>query len=129
MQDIAYYYEISYIKYEMKITGFESNIQISKEIGERIKGQRIDIGLTQKQLANKAGVSLRTIVNVELGKEVKFWVILNILRAINLLSNVDILIPENELRPFDYLLMDKKRKRIKNINMVSDVGFKWGNDK
>lgn len=114
----------------MKISGFESNSQISKELGERIKNQRIDMGLTQEQLALKAGVSLRTIANVELGKEVKFWVILNILRATNLLSNIDILVPENEIRPYDYLKMDKKKKRIKNNNFIlNDVGFKWGNDK
>lgn len=113
----------------MKISGFESNSQISKELGERIKSQRIDMGLTQEQLALKAGVSLRTIANVELGKEVKLWVIFNILRTMSLLANIDILVPENEIRPFDYLKLDKKRKRFRKSNKPNDNNFKWGNEK
>lgn len=38
------------------------------KFGEKIKEQRTNAGLTQKELANKIGVALRTIVNYESGE-------------------------------------------------------------
>lgn len=38
-----------------------------KELGDRIRELRSKQGLTQQELADKAGINLRTITNVELG--------------------------------------------------------------
>ena len=47
-----------------------SNDNVAQEIGKRLKTHRINKRFTQKQLAEKAGVSLFTIVQIEKGKPV-----------------------------------------------------------
>ena len=39
----------------MKITADNNNLAIMKEIGERVKRSRLDMQLTQKELAQRAG--------------------------------------------------------------------------
>ena len=41
----------------MKITADNNNLAIMKEIGERVKRSRLDMQLTQKELAQRAGIS------------------------------------------------------------------------
>lgn len=112
----------------MIITGFESNIQLLEEIGKRIKKQRIDLGLTQNELAKKAGVSLRTVSNVENGEDIKLSVLIAILRAENLITNLDVLVPEVLTRPTDYLILDKPRTRVRK-KKEEPTNFKWGDEK
>ena len=108
----------------MKITGIESNKEILKEIGRRIQRQRINIGLTQLQLAEKAGVSVRTVTNVECGNDAKMSVILSILRAENILGNIDSLLEEETIRPSDYLQLKKPRQRVGNRKVKSN-NWNW----
>lgn len=55
----------------MKITGLESNEELLKILGGRVKDYRINARITQEKLAEDTGLSLRTIVNIETGKDVK----------------------------------------------------------
>ena len=107
----------------MKINVIDSNVDIIKEIGKRIKRQRINISLTQQELADKTGVSLRTICNVENGRDTKLSVIISVLRALNILSNIDLLIEEETIRPSDYLKLNKPRERV--VNKKGDVNNGW----
>ena len=112
----------------MKLTGYESNSQINKELGLRIKNRRIDMNLTQEVLAKKAGISLRTLTNIELGKSTNISMLLNVLRALNALSNIDLLIPDTTIRPYDYFNLNKKRERVRKIK-EKGIDYKWGDDK
>lgn len=112
----------------MKITGLESNSELAKEIAYRIKRQRIDMGLTQEQLASKAGVSLRTVINIEKGLDVKMSNFISVLRAENLAHNLDSLLPETLIRPSDYQLLDKPRERVRPTNSKASI-WKWGDEK
>lgn len=44
------------------------NVQIRKTIGQNIKKHRIELGLTQTQLANRIGNNKTTIADVESGR-------------------------------------------------------------
>lgn len=109
----------------MKINSDSTNSQIQLEIGRRIRIRRIDLGLSQYDLAVKTGLSLRSISNIENGKETSFKSIVMILRVLNLVSNIDFLIPE----PIGFdinksvLLSDKKRHRKRKKD---DSLFVWG---
>lgn len=109
----------------MKINVIDSNTDIIDELGKRIKRQRINTGLTQQELADKAGVSLRTICNVENGCDTKLSVIINILRALNILSNIDLLVEEEVIRPSDYLKLNKPRERVVNKKDDGNSGWSW----
>ena len=56
----------------MKITFYSSTPEVLAEIGSRIKAARIAMPATQKEMAEMANLSLRTISNLESGKDVSF---------------------------------------------------------
>jgi transcriptional regulator with XRE-family HTH domain len=114
---------------KMKILGNESNKDIMKEIGERIKSRRISLSITQEELSMISGVSLRTIVGVEKGMNVSLRSLIPILRAVKVSENIDLLIPENKTNPFEVIKLGHSRKRVSNkgIKRVSD--WKWGDEK
>ncbi len=112
----------------MTISGFESNEFIMQEIGRRLQKYRIDMGMTQKELAEKAGISLRTVVSFEKGSDIKMSLMIKVLRSLNMASNIDLLVPETLVRPSDYLELNKQRKRVRKKE-TADKQWKWGEDK
>lgn len=111
----------------MKIQGTENNGFILKEIGKRIRDLRISKNMLQKELAQKAGVSPKTMERIENGENVKVENLLNVFRVLGLLQNVDILIPEQQ-----FLFLEKessKRKRAsKKKTTENDYMWKWGDE-
>ena len=93
----------------MKITADNNNLAIMKEIGERVKRSRLDMQLTQKELAQRAGISARTL---------------------GLVDNLNVLLPELELNPEDYRTLGKSRQRVSKREKQEDhsSGWKWGDE-
>ena len=114
----------------MKITGFESNNELLSIIGSRVKDFRIGMNLTQEDLALDTGLSLRTIINIETGKDVKLTSLLYVLRKFSLIQNLDGLIPDQETRPSDMHYLGKKRERVRRSKKSekNDTAWKWGED-
>ena len=99
-----------------------------KNIGERLKQYRINAGLTQQDLENKSGVSVRSISRLEQGASVQLESLIKILSALNLESNIDLLIPDQTKRPSFYLKdYEKPKKRVRKKANVNG-GFKWGDE-
>lgn len=100
------------------------------ELGRRIQETRIAASLTQKELAERAGISLSTLVRLESGESVRFEYVLNTLRVLNLLSNIDLLVQEQEMRPSDLLDYGKKRKRVRIASKKNPLRkpWKWGDE-
>lgn len=115
----------------MKIFGTESNEQILKELGQRLKDTRIAMSYTQKDMAGRAGVSAKTIERIENGENVRIENLINLLRALDLLQNIEILVPEQELLPTEILDYGKKRQRASSVKDkdVSTGAWQWGDDK
>jgi transcriptional regulator with XRE-family HTH domain len=113
----------------MKIFGNESNEIISKEIGQRIKSRRIEISMTQEELSLESGVSLRTIVNIENGKNVAFQNIISVLRAIKLSENLDLLVPKHVPNPFDLIELGHPRERASKKGLKKSPSWSWGDEK
>lgn len=114
----------------MRLYGTENNQTILTELGRRIQDTRIAASLTQKELAERAGISLSTLVRLESGESVRFEYVLNTLRALNLLSNIDLLVQEQEMRPSDLLDYGKKRKRVRIAPKENPIRkpWKWGDE-
>ncbi len=113
----------------MKIFGIESNDYILFELGSRIKATRISMAYTQVDLAQKAGISLKTLERIESGENVRLDVLINLLRAMNLLQNIDLLIPEQVLKPTELHDRGRKRVRATTARIVSDNNlWKWGDE-
>lgn len=115
----------------MKICGTESNLFILKEFGKRIQDVRISASITQKELAERSGVSASTMERIEKGENVKIENILNVLRALSLLENFDVLVPEQEIVPTIVIERRMKRKRVRNKKQCGDkteIEWKWGDE-
>lgn len=115
----------------MKLFGTENNQTILIELGRRIQDTRIAAALTQKELAERAGISHSTLVRLESGESVRFEHVLNTLRALALLANVDLLIPEQGIMPSDLIDYGKKRKRVRSSSQeeMDHDSWKWGDEK
>ena len=95
----------------MKISFYSSNEEVLKEIGDRIKEARIEKDITQKEMAGRTELSQRTISNLENGKDVSFSTVIEVLRELGELQKLDILLPEGQVRPTEFVAQGKKRER------------------
>ena len=94
-----------------------SNVAVLTEIGNRLKLERINKKLTQKQLAGKAGVSLFTVAQIEKGFSVSVSMLVAVIRALRLLPNLELLLPEQPISPVALLTQSRKvTKRVRQKN-------------
>ena len=103
---------------------------ISK-MSKRIKEYRIYVSITQKELADKSGVSIRSISRFENGEDISLSAFFKILKALELNDRLDFLVPDQSKRPSSYLESEKKRKRASGKKKICENTFVWGmkNDK
>ncbi|MHB1951072.1 MAG: helix-turn-helix domain-containing protein [Acidiferrobacteraceae bacterium] len=71
------------------------------EIGERLRGARIRQRLEQKELANRANISVSAIKNLEGGKGSTLKSLIHVLRALNLQDLLDALPPADLISPLE----------------------------
>lgn len=84
---------------------------IATELGERIKLARLNADLTQKELAVKAGISIKAVTNSEKGKST-LESIIAILVALEMTEQLNSFIPKQEVSPVQLAkLQGKERKR------------------
>ena len=95
----------------------KTNPELIMELGSRFKEYRLTCRMTQKQVAEQAGVSLFTIKAFESGRAYNITIgsFLAMLRAINYLEEIEKLLPEIPPTPEMIEIINKnKPKRIKN---------------
>ncbi len=113
----------------MKIKGTESELAILKELGVRTKQHRIDLNMTQEDFAERCGLSVSTLVRIEMGTDAKMSNYIKVLSALNLSENIDLLLPEKQ--PDYKLLFDEKnvRQRAKSKHTKARTKWTWEDDK
>jgi len=115
----------------MKFAYDQSDDMVLKEIGNRITQFRLNQDKTQAVLAMEAGVSHRTLIRVEHGHSIQASSLIRILRALQLLENLDALIPEPVVSPVQQLKMrGKQRQRAssKSVTPKKQGTWSWGDD-
>jgi transcriptional regulator with XRE-family HTH domain len=115
----------------MKIISSLSDEVILAEIGERIAGRRLELHLTQAHLAKEACVGIRTLERVVSGKTAQATTLIRLFRVLDLLPNLDQMLPEPKPGPIDVLKRKgKPRKRAssgKKGSNKEDI-WTWGSD-
>ena len=103
------------------------------ELAARLKAYRIDYPLTQKELADKSGVALRSIVRLETGDDVQLGNLIKVLIALDLDANLDLLVPDPTKRPSFYLkdksLMSQRKRVRKKETPNPQTDRRWGDEK
>lgn len=99
------------------------------EIGQRLSKRRIELGHTQADLADQAGISKRTVERIEAGKPTQITNIIRILRILGWLENLERLMPDAGPSPMDLLkLKGKERQRASKQRVQSNEPWTWGDE-
>ena len=94
----------------------DSSEYIASVFGERLKRLRLNKDMTQVEVAEKAWIKRRTVLNAEKG-DVRLSDLIAILRALDMLGNLDVLIPEVPYSPIQLLkLQGRVRKKASGKN-------------
>ena len=117
----------------MKIAQHVTEQAVLDELGKRLARYRLNRNLTQAELAKEAGVSQPTVVRMEAGKSAQFSSYIRILRALDLIENLESLVPEPLVSPIQQLKLDgKERKRAssksKQAKSKPDAEWTWKDD-
>ena len=116
----------------MKITKLLADEAVLAEIGRRISSRRVEFNLTQAEVAREAGVAKRTLERVEGGASSQTLSFVRILRTLDLIANLDSMIPEPVPRPMDMLRQNRKirvRASKKQDDIMQDRNpWKWKED-
>lgn len=85
------------------------------ELGNRIRQKRIRKRFKQSDLAQRSGISLYTLQKMEHGHSYNVSTLLQVLRALNELEQLEHFLPPVEISPID-LLNSKERisQRVRN---------------
>ena len=108
----------------------QSTVGYLAEISSRVKSYRIDYPMTQKELADKSGISVRSIARFEAGEDIQFSNLIKILCALELENNLELLVPDPKARPSYYLVEEESRRRASSKNKTAPIGsqWKWGDE-
>lgn len=87
---------------------------IVADLAKRIRQYRLNANMTQDEVAAEAGIGKATYVRFESGSStaIRLTSLIAILRKLDLLDNLDSLVPEPEISPLQVAKMQgKKRQR------------------
>jgi transcriptional regulator with XRE-family HTH domain len=115
----------------MNISKLMSDDAILAELGQRMARRRLDMQITQADLAHQAGVSKRTVERIEAGASAQMMSIIRICRVLDLMAGLDQLVPSTGPRPMDLVrLKGKQRQRAsgsrKGTAGEADNDWTWG---
>lgn len=116
----------------MKINTSTADAAVLGEIGKRLAQYRLNINWTQQKLAREAGIALPTIKRLEAGESVQALSLLRVMRALGLLPNLEVAIPEVPESPIQKVKrMGKRRKRASSTpesKPAQSGNWTWGDD-
>lgn len=111
----------------MKFHKSDNPSYIAEVVGLRLKRARLNRDLTQVEVADRAWVSKRTVLKAEKG-DVRLADLIAILRALEMLDEINSFLPEPPLSPIELLkLRGKIRKRASgnNKNKTDTPNLGW----
>jgi putative transcriptional regulator len=80
-------------------------------LGARLRRCRLRANLTQKTLAERAGVSLKTVANAEEGRNVSVETLLLLLRALGRLDDIEAVLADDGPSPVELARRQGRRRQ------------------
>lgn len=106
--------------------------KIEQALCEQTRRIRLSRNITQKQLANEAGLSLWTISNLERGEGVSLDTFIRVLIALGVQQNLAVLLPDPTIRPMEQIgLTGTERQRARpEKEKPKDIPqhWRWGDE-
>jgi transcriptional regulator with XRE-family HTH domain len=102
--------------------------QIEASLCKRLESIRLSRNITQAQLAEEAGISLRTIGRLEKGQGVSLDTFIRIMMALCIQQNLEALLPDPAVRPIERIGMGAgERKRARPPKSIDEPpAWSWG---
>ena len=94
-----------------------SDPAIIRLLGDRLKALRIRKEMTQAELAYQAGATSLTVANLEKGKSVTVANLIRIMRALDMLENLEEAFPAQRISPI--LLKKLQGRQVKRVRKSS----------
>ena len=85
--------------------------ELVEALGGRLKTLRLSTGLTQRSLADKAGISPRALRDLEAGRGSTLHTLVRVLKALDADQAIDALVPQPGISPMALLDKPKGRQR------------------
>lgn len=104
--------------------------QIEAVLCKRIESIRLSRNITQEQLADEAGVSIRTIGRLEKGQGVSMDTFIRVMIALRIQQNLETLLPDPTVRPIERIGLDAgERKRARPTKSKNELPtWSWGDE-
>ena len=104
--------------------------QIETDLCKKVEHIRLARNITQADLSDQAGVSLRTIRNLEKGQGVSFDTFIRVLIALGVQQNLRAMLPDPSIRPIDRVIMGgAERKRASSRKpSLEKTPWVWGDE-
>lgn len=115
----------------MKISPLLTDDTVLNEIGERLAARRIDLQLTQAELADQAGIAKRTLERMEAGYSSQLSSFIRVLRVLDALPGLENLLPDTGPRPMDLLQRGGKRRQrasSQGRKTAASKTWQWGDE-
>ena len=97
-----------------------SDIAIIKELGRRVKRKRLDVNMTQQEVAELAGIDRTTMSDLERGKLFGILTLIKVLRALQALETIDSFLPDPGISPLQLARMrGRERQRASSKEIKS----------
>ncbi|MCB1750939.1 MAG: helix-turn-helix domain-containing protein [Gammaproteobacteria bacterium] len=116
----------------MKISELTAEDLVLAELGKRIARRRLDLSITQAELAEQAGVSKRTVERIEAGASAQMSNLIRIFRVLGLMPRLEGLIPETGPGPMELLKQKGKvrqRASSRKRQQKPREAWSWDDDK
>jgi transcriptional regulator with XRE-family HTH domain len=91
------------VQYNAPVNGPRTDAEVLAELGRRLRRYRLQQNVSQRTLAKRAGVSLRTVSNVEAGADLQVSTLVRLLRALGRLEAIDAFLPPPRVSPMELL--------------------------
>ncbi len=105
-----------------------TSVQIEAALCKRLENIRLSRNITQAQLAEEAGVSLRTIGRLEKGQGVSLDTFIRVMVALGIQQSLETLMPDPTVRPIERVGFNAgERKRARPIQPGDERSiWSWG---
>lgn len=102
--------------------------QIEAALCKRLESIRLSRNITQAQLAEESGVSLRTIGRLEKGQGISMDTFIRVMTALKIQQNFEALLPDPAVRPIERIgISSGERKRASKIKSNDEPpAWSWG---
>jgi transcriptional regulator with XRE-family HTH domain len=93
---------------------FKSAEELQGILGKQLQSLRISKNLDQRTTAEMAGISEKTLRNLEAGRGSSVESLLRVLKALDSLEGIEMLAPEPSVNPIALLRSTKARRRVRH---------------